>query len=75
MLWMASVVFLCPLGSTPGSCLSDDSAGKMETSNISRHVRFALSLTGSNVVFQHCDTLEFTSTCITNKRATLGAQV
>lgn len=47
---MASVVFLCPLGSMPGMCLSDDSAVKMETSNISRHVRFALSLTGSFVV-------------------------
>lgn len=51
MLWMASVVFPSPLGSMPGMCLSDDSAGKMETSNISQHVCFALSLTRSFVVF------------------------
>lgn len=35
MLWMASVVFPSPLGSLPGMCLSDGSAGKMEASNIS----------------------------------------
>lgn len=35
MLWMASVVFPSSLGSMPGMCLSDGSAGKTKTSNIS----------------------------------------
>lgn len=49
--WMASVVFPFPLGSVPGMCLSDGSAGTTVASNISRHVFSAFSLTRSFVVF------------------------
>lgn len=39
VLWMASVVFPSPLGSVPGTCLSDGSVGKREA--------FKYILTGS----------------------------
>lgn len=45
VLEMTSVVFLSPLGSMPELCLSHGNVGKMQPTNVSRHVCSVFSLT------------------------------